>query len=489
MNRLPRLVVLSFALLLLAWSMSSRPFTGPDETSHYQRAASIADGTLLGPRVRYPPPRGLTPTMAAFVDHDTRAVRISPALAPYVAMCLDGTPTRGRACMEPTPTGDYFPLPYLLPALAIDASSTVDTAWWLTRLAAAAPCLAFILLALAMALSGGAWSLVGVLGAATPMVLFVGSVVNPSGLEIAASLAFAATVLRICRAPAAVGRGTWAALAISGAVALDSWQAGPGFVAADLALGAAMLGWPGVRTLVTANRRGLLSAGLVLLIAGILFLIYASVSGVEHTPLVSHAIRANLKAGLDQLGPVLHEAVGSFGGLTVRLAGAAYWIWWLFIVGLLAAAVVLGNRRRRLTVVGVALVAFAFPVFTYAFLQRNSGFALQGRYVLPILGLIPLVCGEVIGARSATLRAPMATGLPAATIAAVACFQLYAWWVNAGVNASGSSELWFADDATWSPPLGWAPWIVCALLGAASLIAYAARQMSTGAAPMSAAVG
>ena len=73
------------------------------------------------------------------------------------------------------------------------------------------------------------------------MVLFVSSVLNPNGLEIAACLAFAACVLRIARGavPSAdVGLGGVGGER-RGAIA---WQLGPVFVIADLALGAALLG-------------------------------------------------------------------------------------------------------------------------------------------------------------------------------------------------------------------------------------------------------
>lgn len=98
--------------------------------------------------------------------------------------------------------GNYVPLPYVLPALALTATSTASTGLWVSRLVAACACLAFVLLSMVLLWNGSLWSLLGWLIALTPMVLFVISIINPHGLEIASSLAFAAAVLRVVRDPA-----------------------------------------------------------------------------------------------------------------------------------------------------------------------------------------------------------------------------------------------------------------------------------------------
>ena len=81
------------------------------------------------------------------------------------------------------------------------------------------------------------------------MVLFVSSFVNPNGSKLTACLAFAASVLRIARAPSRASARIWAAFGLSGAVTILARQLGPVFVIADLALGAALLGPSGLRTL------------------------------------------------------------------------------------------------------------------------------------------------------------------------------------------------------------------------------------------------
>lgn len=91
-----------------------------------------------------------------------------------------------------------------------------------SRLVAACACLAFVLLSMVLLWDGSVWSLLGWLIALTPMVLFVTSIINPNGLEIASSLAFAAAVPRVVRDPARVSTWVGVALSAAGAVGGDT---------------------------------------------------------------------------------------------------------------------------------------------------------------------------------------------------------------------------------------------------------------------------
>ncbi len=465
------LVGVAFSLLLAAWVMANAPFNAPDEASHYLRALNIADGHLLGPKIRYPPPPGITPTELAFADHDTRAVLVPARLTPSDVNCVNGRPDTSDQCVEATPTGDYYPLAYLLPAVALKLSHTTSTALWLSRLASALPCIGFLLLAIVLLWDGAAGSLLGLLAALTPMVLFVSSIINPSGLETASSIAFAAAVLRISRTPTQVPRWIWAAFCVSAVVAILSWQAGPGFVALDLLLLAALLGRRGAATLWRHNRGAIGVAALALAAALVLFVIYSSWSGVSHSTFGIHPFFASLHAGLDQLRYALHDAVGVFASLTVRLPPSLYWLWWLFVLGLVAAALWVGTARDRAVITAVTIGALALPVLAYAWVYRFSGFGLQGRQVLPVLVLIPLVAGELLHRRMlrglTNARGRIALG---GAVAFAGLFQLVAWWINARDSAGAPHSLLFFDHAVWSPPLGWGPWVALAALGAAALL-------------------
>lgn len=455
-------------LLVAAWVPATRPFQAPDEPSHYLRALTITNGKLLGARVSYPGP--LTPVQRAFVNHDTRAVIVPARLAPALVPCIDGKPDI-LSCTMATPTGDYYPAAYLLPAAALGVSNDALTGLWLARVACALPCIALLLLSIALLFDGDAWSLLGLLAALSPMVFFVCSILNPSGLEVAACLAFAASVLRITRDAEVSPNWVWVSLALSGSVAILAWQVGPGFVLADLALGAALLGGAGLRELGRRSARQLRLSSIPLIAAAIAWLIYSRISGVAHTSLAPTPVFGSLHQGLDQLVPVLRDWVGHFGALTIALPRAARWTWWLLLVAIMAAAIWVGSARERAILASFTLIALTFPVLSYAWFQRTSGFGMQGRYALPMLMLIPLTAGEVIYRRSPEISGrSVAQGMLGATIGSLAGFQAYAWWFDARATSA---------HGTWNPPLGWAPWAALVALSASMLLTLAAVEAFT----------
>ena len=475
------LVVLGLVLLLSAWIMATQPFAAPDEASHYLRALSITNGRILGPKVRYPLVPGLTPTEMAWLDRDTRAVMVPARLSPPNVNCLNGKPDFSGRCLEATPNGNFPPLGYFLPAVALSVSHDASTGIWLSRVASALPSLAFLLLALALLWAGTAWSLLGLLAATTPMVLFASSVMNSSGLAITACLAFAASVLRVTRPRARAPGWVWAAFALSGAGAILSWPLGLAFVIGDVALFAVLLGRRGLRQLRSGSSRQIRLSALALLAASVVSLIYSRLSGLGAAHFGISPIRRSLGAGLDQLSPVLHDAVGTFASLTVHLPPAAYWIWWLLVLALLAGAFWLGENGDRLVLAAVAVLALAFPVLFFAWFDRLTGFGLQGREVLPPLMLVPLVAGEIIFRHSSAIRQERSGQLAlSGVIALIAGFQAYAWWFSARSAAGAPHTIRFYAHATWSPPLGWPPWIVVAGLGSVALLMFAVNELLGG---------
>ncbi len=479
--RTATLIILAYVALTGAWMMSSRPFAGPDETAHYLRALTITNGHLTGSRA----PNtllGVQSTISApgraFESRNSRAVLVPAALSPPGAHCLGGRLDLRGSCTESTYTGNYQPLPYLLPAVALGLSSHVRSASWLTRLASALPAAAFLALALALLFDGTMWSLLGPALALTPMVVFLASVLNPGGLEVTACAAFLAALLRLTRTePPAGGLGVWAAAAISGVVAILSWQLGFAFVAFDVLAAAALVfaRVPGA-PLAVGLRRPLLGLLGPLGAAIVVYALYTSSAGGPPTTIALARV-GDLHSAVNQLRPVFEEAVGTFGSLTVALPGVVRYLWWLLVLGLVLAALMRGARRERVVLVATVALTILFPVLFDALVYRHTGFGLQARYVLPVLMMVPLVAGEILRERpplAAPGRAPEL--LLAAGLTVVAVLQLVAWWVNAAAAAGRPRTSFFPDHAAWSPPLGWDPWlavavIACLLLAAGGWIA------------------
>jgi ABC-type multidrug transport system fused ATPase/permease subunit len=469
------LVVLGVASMLLAWVAATGPFDAPDEAAHYLRAMGLSNGQLVGPRVPLPSSLDITPLQRAWAQRDTRGVLVTAVMSPPLEHCTNGRPVEpGSSCIEPTNTGDYQPLPYLVPALAILASHDASTGLWLSRIASAFLCLGFLVLAMLL-LRDESWGpLLGILLAFSPAVFFVTSVLNPNGLEIASSLALAAAILRVGRSPVSAEQWVWGALALSAVVATLSWQLGPVFVLIDLVLVAVAAGPKGMRTLSRAHATQIRWVLVAVAMALGLFLGYGFASGALHSSFSLFPLIQSLREGAHQLKPVLRQAVGEFGALTIPLPSAAYWVWWLLVVCLIGSAVAMAKRRERWVIASVVAVAAAFPALFYAWIYRGTGFGLQGRYMLPVLVLPPLVAGEVIRRHDARIPLRIARWLAPAVLALIASFQLFAWDVAARNAAGTPHSVWFISHASWHPPLGWWPWASLAILGTAALLAAAA---------------
>jgi hypothetical protein len=455
-----------FVLWGVAWLFSTPPFQAPDESAQYLRALTIADGALLGPREPLDQSGAEMLLLGdwhavqeRWIIHDRRGVVVPARLSPPGPLCLNDRPDLFGSCTEVTYTGDYYPLGYLLPAAAISAASHATTALWLGRAASLLLALAWLVVALALSGPALGWRPVGVLAACTPTVFFIGSVLNPSGLELTASLAFISGLSRLLRDGPDTRRWVWWALGLSGATTILAWQPGPLFVLADLAVFGALARPRGLRALRTTAAKPLTGTVLGLLGAIALFVLWGAISGSLHSDIGFTPLGSVLRQGWDQLGPTLREAVGGFGALTVKLPAAMCWGWWAIVLGLLLGAFVVGTVRERIILLITLIGVLAFPVLLYAFVQRNTGFGMQGRYVLPLLALIPITSASILE-QKATRTANLA---PAILTAALAGFQLASWWINAHHWKTTANPL--HTGAHWTPPISWSLLLLIALLG------------------------
>lgn len=474
----------AFALLLTGWAFSSRPFEAPDEAAHYLRALTITQGRLTGapPTART---GGLADTaapgraglQARWVAHDLRLVHVPKGFSPAGLHCLDGRPAPGQGgCTEETYTGDYNPLAYLLPAGALAISSGVGDGLWLARLASALQCLVLLAIAVAFTRDRSGWATLGLLLAATPQVVFIASVINPTGLEMAASIAFAAGLLRLAREPQRFPRWGWAALALSGGALILAWQLGLGFAAIELAVAGLLIGRRRLAGIARTHRRAPAGVGLVLVLAAALFVAYGAANGSLHSSFRPTPIAGSLHAGLNQLGPMLRGAVGNFGPLTVPLPTSLYVLWGLLVAGLLGVALWLAARRERVLLIAVTLLAVGFPLLFFAWSYRLSGFGLQGRYALPVLVLVPMLAGHLIDRSAAALRARGVRRGAVLGVCVVGPAQVVAWVVNARSASGAHTWLGFLHSAAWSPPGGWLPWALSVVVGGAAMLASGLRR-------------
>jgi hypothetical protein len=478
------LLLAGYAVLVAAWIFSNPGYAAPDEWAHFVRAASIGQGQLIGA-----PPVGdvLGESSANEPGHrererwarqNTRVVSVPAGRTPpwhgcsldpaVPAICLNEEHPRSPAAKWATPTGTYQPLPYLLPALVSRVDADPNRLAHAMRAARALLALALLATALLVLWVPGARGLpaLGVLVATTPMVLFLVSTLNPSGLEIAAAIAFFACLLRLARgerAPPAV----WLALAAAGvALALSRGQA-PFWIALHVALFIALVGARPAAVLVR-SAHPLSSVALAVVGLGVLLNrlwegLYGPDLALDPTPLGTA-----LQAGRLELPGVLRQQIGTFNHLEVDLGFYGVGLWFALVVALVSIALLLGTRREQVVLSAAVVAAVAVPFLLVATIMRHTGYGLQGRYVMALSVAVPLLAGEIVYRRRASLPTPRIV-LPFA-IAAALC-QTLALYVNGRRFAVGSTgpEL-FWGDAVWDPPGGWAPWGVVTLTGAAALV-------------------
>jgi Predicted membrane protein (DUF2142) len=380
-----------------------------------------------------------------------RRVEVPAGLDPAPFNCVRSDPRASADCQDharptPTPTaaltdvGPYQPVPYVVPGLIARLGDRATGADRLARIGGLAINLA--LLAIAVALLGETAPL-GLALAVTPMVLFLGASVTSSGFEVAAGVAFAAAVIRAAREE--TGRRERGLLAIAGIALALSRTPGPLWIGLDLVLGAALAG---PRTLL--RRAGPLSLGAIAIAV-----IANRLWEARYGPSTTIDLHGGLGESVRQSVRAAPELVGRFGYLEWHLPA-----WTIAVWGVLTAALIAKALRRRAMVGALVAAAILVPAF-WLIALRGTGFALQGRHILPIVVALPLLAGTT------------ARGRVRLTAAGVALVQFAAFAYDARRAATGvDGPPFFLGHAEWTPPGGWAIWLLTAAAGA-GLTAYA----------------
>lgn len=465
MTPLRLIVIGAWALLIGAWVIGNPPLAAPDERDHYVRALGVMAGEIIGD----PAPEaaaGANRRQLAWTRQATRTVRIDPLRAPPVD-CYILNPRTSAACQYgpfapglpelATPVGTYQPLPYLLAAPASRVADTRLGAVRATRVPGAL--LALALLAVAAFAMRSAASLLGLLAAVTPMVIFCAASISGSGLEIAAGVAFSATLIRLAqeRAPP---KWLWAALAFGGTVLALSRSPGPAWILVLILLPVALIG---VRGSWARIREGGLAAGAglgVIVAAVIGNRVWESLYGPAISP-VTEAPRYGMRLAVEQWWKAMPDLVGKFGYLEFALPVWIPLAWLLVVVVLIVLAWRASDRRSRLVLASSTAVALGLPLLVYMAITRQTGFGLQGRHVLPVLVALPILAGALLPARGRSVaRAALIAG------PVLGVLQLAAFWLNARRSSVGiDGPLWFLPAGEWAPPGGWAVALVPAVAG------------------------
>ncbi len=490
------LLTCGYVVLSLVWALSNPAPSGTDEAAHYIKALATAQGELVGPHALFPFRDPNFPGVVYYWDQSTFAFRVPAKQAPastfqctaggasvvpatcvsgtrcgrWAAPCVGSPPVTGDVVLA-TYVGDYVPTMYLVPGLlALLANNDVNG----LRLArVGALLLAAVLVTLAMILlidsRRPGLSLVGLFISVTPTAIYMNSVLNPNGGEIAAGICFAAAMIRLWRDAGTSSRWVWLTAGASGLLLGFSRAYGPLWIAFATAAAVLLIGIrPALRTLRKAGWPALLAA--VLVAAGVLAdLIWWKVVGVPKSRTSLLTFPRYIDLYVNALPQIFEQQIGLFGWMDIPLGPIGYIIWSFMVLAVLSLALLVASRRQRALLVLLIASDVIVTVLLSAVMRVAwdfPGAGQVGRYFLPMSVVITLLSGEILARNSARLGALAPRNLLIYVGAGAGLCQGIAIWMAARRFAVGvNGPLFFLPHSQWSPHFGWVPWLTLAALG------------------------
>jgi hypothetical protein len=476
------LIVLGYLAIAAAWLWGNPLGAAPDEEAHYVRAVGINQGDLLGQSVAVDQGHARFITWEWALEN-SRAFSVPATLAPPdFASCYANHPSMSAACTRAeralgaaarilTYVGIYPPFPYLLPAVLFKFARDPWTAMYLGRIGIAVVSLALLVIGILTLWQGRRHplALLGLLAAASPMLVFLGVVLSPSGVEVAAALCFTAALIRLgASAPERPSALCALALGFGGFALATARPLGPLWPILAIAVFVLMTGLRRASAALTSNRT--MTAAFAVL-AGTFASIGWGLRTGQHAVVSIGDVTSSIGAAGKTIPEMLIEQVGWFGWVDTRLPDAFYIAWFTVVVGLIAAAIAVGTWRQRAGLLLAGASSYVVMVAIAAALMIPLGMNAQGRYTMPLTIGIPLWAGEIVYRNRAAMGALLRCALPVLVVAVVSAGQFVAWWLNARRYAVGTRGSWlFVASAEWQPPLAWWPWITLAGIGSACLL-------------------
>lgn len=452
--------------LTVTWSLTTPMPSGPDEETHYVKAAAVVRGQFGGSRVPEKPAELVRVRVPAGVAQMGRGRPCYYRPLEKGASCDRSAPVPDRGTRDAfTYVGGYPPLYYLATGWPTLLSSTRGA---LQAMRVTSALLGSVLLGLAFA-TARRWSAsrllpLGLALGLTPMVFYLTSVMNPNGFEVcAAAVLWTAGSILVLERAADPPRGL-VVIATAAAVLLALTRPlSPAFVVGIVAaLG--ILRFGSLRLLVRnrAVQLGGAVAATVAVLAGVFVLIRHSYR-VEPFPVPADTSTAQIiRRSVNHVPVVIRQLFGAYGSPNFGPPYLALLVWSVGLAVLVGAALLLLKRRDALLLgVGTALLLLLLPLVIDLASARSNGITWQGRYELPLALGIPVLAALLLTERGfeverARVLAPI--------VPAVGLFVSWYWVAHRYlVGLSASLNPFPSGPDVWRPP---APGPVLFLLAA-----------------------
>lgn len=449
----------AFVLVFLnmaAWSLATPLFAAPDESSHIVRAAAVVRGEIVGSSVPGSPITSVTvPQLVADGIPEPLCYLFRTAVP---ASCARPLTTNTKLVVTTTSVGRYPPLYYAVVGLPLLVTVST-TGIYLMRLVNAVICAVFIGLAVVCITS---WSrrwflLVGVLLALTPMVVFLGGVVNPNGPETCIAIcAWTSGLVLVLERADAPPRGLVVIFTASLAALALTRGLSPLWVALILIVLGILAGRR--RALHLLHTRSLKICLAIVTMCGIVAVAWILAEHSNQYAYPGPGVPAH-EGTLDILfnifgytGTWIREMIGIFGYLDTPAPFATFLVWYLATGFVLLLALSCSARRAAAALLAVVTIVVVVPVvLSYPEIHR-FGFAWQGRYILPIAVGIPILSAALIDAAGAIARFRVRASVIFCICIGVADFA--AFFTAQRRYASGLPGPIDPAQGTWGPPPG-----------------------------------
>lgn len=390
-SRTARLALaLGLLALMISWTLVVPPFRGSDEFDHAYRAAAVARGAWI------PDPSDATRGTGAWLDVPrdlVEAARPECQRLPYTDDddCV-GTPAgdpRDDTVRVASGAGRYHPLFYAVigtAALPFDGVAAL----YAMRAATALICWLLFLACVAVTRRWAAtsWGYVGLALACPPVLVYSGSIVAPNGVEMMAALLLWSSLIACLAGPAPPSRRLLATVAVTGAVLVTLRSLGPLWCL--LALISVLVVCPPApdRLRHLLRRPAAWVAATAVAVATAASVVWIIAMGSLRLddggrPTASLSIGARTGKVVGELPLSLLQSIAAFPFRDQSAHPAIYLCWLMLAVGLGVLALRSGNRRIRVGLPAMGLVAIVVPVLIQVATYNEFGSVWQGRYALP----------------------------------------------------------------------------------------------------------
>ena len=464
---LPVFALLS--LLITLWILATTLMAYPDEPSHTIKAAAVSRGQFFpGPGESFG--HGVHVQVPSYIAN-VQAQMCFPFQVTKPAGCAPAIPLDDNdLTIGVTSAGLYNPFYYWLvglPSLVMSGAPAIYAMRIVSGLLSAAFYAAgFTAL---YRLRHPKWPLVAAAISTTPMVLFLGSGINPNSLEIAASMAAFCGLVSVLENSRHLERARPGILTVGIAAATLAntrnisllWLLCGAIVACLFFRRADIVAI--FRNRVVLVVTALATVGIVLGVAWNFLMLRAPASAGEAPAGISNvagevrpynAFLTMMDKSFDFVG----QYIGVAGWLDAPVPQAVQMFWSMLLIGLMLTVMLVRPYRLQAAFwVAVALLAVV-PAVVQAALINTTGFIWQGRYSLPLFTIAVISAGLAMRFRPFGQR-PQSMTIARILLVAGCVAHAYAF-VNVlrryvvGIQETANWQTMFTVPG-WQPPLTW----------------------------------